>query len=312
MKRFVYMDAGPVILMAALLTYANCLAPTQSLGFNVWTDSMIDVGASDAKGALLIGSTDLPADSTIEPCLERCANTLNCNTVVRSMRSNKCALYNCGVPNMCVFTIGNHPMYSLAVHTDSDSPGLSSSTSAEPIFKFPESDGDMLIEGGDYPSPSPGELLDVCSQPQITGPCRAAFFRFAFDSALKDCHMFTYGGCRGNQNNFHTLEDCRAKCGSKTNGTKDVATEVNGMGKNHDSGLGHRGKLQHIQSKMPLEYEMHALIPLVVGLLLCGMLLLLVAVRCQVNRKRGPAKFRKMVYDDHDVARDDVVNGMFA
>ncbi|XP_026316272.1 papilin-like isoform X3 [Hyposmocoma kahamanoa] len=53
---------------------------------------------------------------------------------------------------------------------------------------------------------------DICSLPAETGPCRAAFPRYYWDTQAKDCLKFTYGGCRGNENNFETEDACRAKC----------------------------------------------------------------------------------------------------
>ena len=50
----------------------------------------------------------------------------------------------------------------------------------------------------------------VCSLPAVTGPCRAAFKRWFFDGNA--CAMFTYGGCRGNENNFESKAACKARC----------------------------------------------------------------------------------------------------
>jgi hypothetical protein len=44
------------------------------------------------------------------------------------------------------------------------------------------------------------------------GPCRGAKERYYYDSATGDCKSFTYGGCRGNKNNFHTVEECQNQC----------------------------------------------------------------------------------------------------
>jgi len=44
------------------------------------------------------------------------------------------------------------------------------------------------------------------------GPCRGAKDRYHYDSATGDCKQFTFGGCRGNKNNFQTIEECRTQC----------------------------------------------------------------------------------------------------
>ena len=45
-----------------------------------------------------------------------------------------------------------------------------------------------------------------------TGPCRAAFPRWYFNSTLNECIEFVYGGCDGNENNFKTKKNCTETC----------------------------------------------------------------------------------------------------
>lgn len=51
-----------------------------------------------------------------------------------------------------------------------------------------------------------------CEQPIMTGPCRARFMRWAYDSNEGGCVKFVYGGCRENGNNFETREMCADRC----------------------------------------------------------------------------------------------------
>jgi len=51
-----------------------------------------------------------------------------------------------------------------------------------------------------------------CKLPQVVGPCRRADLRFWYNSEIKECLQFTYGGCKGNANNFKTQEECKKLC----------------------------------------------------------------------------------------------------
>lgn len=54
--------------------------------------------------------------------------------------------------------------------------------------------------------------VDICSLPKQTGPCLALFPRYYYDKSCNSCLEFTYGGCKGNGNNFETEEDCLSVC----------------------------------------------------------------------------------------------------
>ena len=58
-----------------------------------------------------------------------------------------------------------------------------------------------------------GDVDPVCKLPQEVGPCRSMLKRWWYDTSSGRCLEFTYGGCRGNANNFESKGDCEAKCG---------------------------------------------------------------------------------------------------
>jgi len=51
---------------------------------------------------------------------------------------------------------------------------------------------------------------DPCTLPMDGGPCRALKPRYYHNNGK--CEQFIYGGCRGNGNNFASLESCEAQC----------------------------------------------------------------------------------------------------
>ncbi|VDK61413.1 unnamed protein product, partial [Anisakis simplex] len=54
---------------------------------------------------------------------------------------------------------------------------------------------------------------DVCALPKERGPCDRYELRFYYNSDMKECKYFFFGGCEGNANNFERVEDCESACG---------------------------------------------------------------------------------------------------
>ena len=63
-----------------------------------------------------------------------------------------------------------------------------------------------------------------CDQPREAGPCRAAKPRWFFSKQSGSCEQFLYGGCRGNNNNFATRDECEARCAAPGLPVIDVST----------------------------------------------------------------------------------------
>ncbi|NWU68591.1 TFPI1 inhibitor, partial [Pterocles burchelli] len=52
----------------------------------------------------------------------------------------------------------------------------------------------------------------VCAMKVDEGPCKAIHVRYYFNIQSRECEIFEYGGCHGNENNFLTLEECQKMC----------------------------------------------------------------------------------------------------
>ena len=53
-----------------------------------------------------------------------------------------------------------------------------------------------------------------------------SFFRYFYNSSIDDCSSFNYGGCDGNENNFHSLFACRAICQKPNTTEEDLIFKV--------------------------------------------------------------------------------------
>ncbi|XP_060076821.1 uncharacterized protein LOC132556426 [Ylistrum balloti] len=53
---------------------------------------------------------------------------------------------------------------------------------------------------------------NTCDLPLVKGPCRGAFPKYGYDTAIKACKEFVYGGCDGNANRFDSMELCENSC----------------------------------------------------------------------------------------------------
>ena len=53
---------------------------------------------------------------------------------------------------------------------------------------------------------------DPCEQEVMPGPCAGNNPRWYFDKESSTCQEFNYGGCKANENNFLTKEECTHRC----------------------------------------------------------------------------------------------------
>uniref|UniRef100_A0A7E4W2H1 Kunitz/Bovine pancreatic trypsin inhibitor domain protein n=1 Tax=Panagrellus redivivus TaxID=6233 RepID=A0A7E4W2H1_PANRE len=52
----------------------------------------------------------------------------------------------------------------------------------------------------------------ICTQPKRLGDCTSSVRRYWYNAATRQCEIFQYTGCQGNDNNFDSLLTCQQKC----------------------------------------------------------------------------------------------------
>ncbi|BHF79389.1 zinc-containing alcohol dehydrogenase [Sparganum proliferum] len=55
---------------------------------------------------------------------------------------------------------------------------------------------------------SSNATVDICNIPIKKGRCRASLERYGYNSETGKCKKFIFGGCDGNENNFHSKKEC--------------------------------------------------------------------------------------------------------
>jgi len=85
--------------------------------------------------------------------------------------------------------------------------------------------------------PATDSIPGHCKQPAEMGPCRASKDRYHYNVTAGECQPFRYGGCRGNQNNFETIEQCQNECSAGVTERPPLSTNTvrSGLKEEHNS-----------------------------------------------------------------------------
>ncbi|XP_007644814.1 tissue factor pathway inhibitor isoform X1 [Cricetulus griseus] len=73
-----------------------------------------------------------------------------------------------------------------------------------------EVDGHAKTTDSEQPPMKPKHTF--CAMKVDDGPCKAMIRSYFFNIFTYQCEEFIYGGCRGNENRFETLEECKETC----------------------------------------------------------------------------------------------------
>jgi len=53
----------------------------------------------------------------------------------------------------------------------------------------------------------------------VKGPCKASLIRYYYDQVNQSCVPFSFGGCKGNENNFGSKRMCEESCIARKEGS---------------------------------------------------------------------------------------------
>ncbi|XP_046445127.1 papilin-like isoform X2 [Daphnia pulex] len=103
---------------------------------------------------------------------------------------------------------------------------ITTTSTEAPYVPYPEREDDREREREPEPERRPDERErererdryptggDICGLEVEPGPCRASVPAWYFNRQTSRCEAFSYGGCDGNANRFHSEEQCERQCGS--------------------------------------------------------------------------------------------------
>ncbi|XP_075555281.1 actinia tenebrosa protease inhibitors-like isoform X2 [Dermacentor variabilis] len=70
-------------------------------------------------------------------------------------------------------------------------------------------------QGSKPPGNNETWMPSECKLPPEVGPCKAGLPRYYYNASAHECLEFKYGGCKGNSNNFYSLQACEQGCARK-------------------------------------------------------------------------------------------------
>ncbi|KAK0420841.1 hypothetical protein QR680_014918 [Steinernema hermaphroditum] len=89
----------------------------------------------------------------------------------------------------------------------------------------------------------------ICSQPLRVGDCTENVKRYWYNAATRQCQMFEYTGCQGNDNNFENILDCQSFCKNAIPEPRCV------QGQAYKDTFGNFVQCAHGMTKCPANYE---------------------------------------------------------
>ncbi|RVE65358.1 hypothetical protein OJAV_G00135040 [Oryzias javanicus] len=93
-----------------------------------------------------------------------------------------------------------------------DRPSAPRQVKAPRMAPVPGKSADLQSIGQSAAPLDGGGAVGSCGSKPDVGPCRAAMPRWYYSAETGSCQTFLYGGCKGNENNYISEEQCTAAC----------------------------------------------------------------------------------------------------